>query len=56
MITYLNSLKGIAVYADNKLSGYIVAQLNGFMYIPKGYKQFSYTFGNLADLKKSLEN
>ena len=56
MITYKDTIKGIAVYVDGKLSGYVVAQLNGgYMYIPKGYKRFTYVYGKLSDLKKSLE-
>ena len=56
MITYKDTIKGIAVYVDGKLSGYVVAQLNGFMYVPK---QSKYGGGDvytkLSDLKKSLE-
>ena len=56
MITYKDTIKGIAVYVDGKLSGYVVAQLNGgYMYIPKGHKCFTYVYGNLSDLKKYLE-
>lgn len=55
MLTYKDTIKGIAVYSDNKLSGYIVAQSNGFMYIPLGYKTFSYVYGELSGLKNALE-
>lgn len=56
MITYKDTIKGIAVYSDNKLVGCIVAQSNGFMYIPKGTKRFTYVYGSLLTLKNNLSN
>ena len=55
MITYKDTLEGIAVYVDGRKSGHIVAQSTGFMYVPNQSKDGSDVFSKLSDLKKSLE-
>lgn len=56
MLTYKDTIKGIAVLLDNKLTGYIVAQSKGFMYIPVRYKKFTHVYSDLPSLKKDLES
>jgi len=55
MITYKDTIKGIAVYVDGKKSGLIIAHTKGYKYVANDGKTESEVFNNLSDLKDSLE-